>query len=293
MANLYPGPFFGGWVILLIVILALLCIPIMIFSLKSMSVIFSVLVFPPALAILWFIFWRQDKDKATYSGIAKFYFFGLISTIPVAVVEYIGILPWVLTNTIQLQLQPGIDNNIGITIAFYFYMSFIVAAFTEENAKFIHYFCLKKHEPTITHPYSVVILLASFTLGFASFESFWYVISSAITGDVLVIILTLISRSLLSMPLHTITGILIGCHMSKHYFKDELNCKIYWQALWKPFLIHGAFDVFAFAGSRGEYYQLLYIVNLLIVIGGSWLCFRNIKEVKSMIVDHQQDNALI
>jgi len=133
--------------------------------------------------------------------------------------------------------------------------------------------------------------MASFALGFASFENYFYIFSIALSGNLLLTVMTVISRAILSMPLHTVTGILIGCHVTKHFFKDAMDCKIYWQALWLPFLIHGGFDVFALVGSWGDYFMLLYIVNIVIVIGGIWLCYIRIKEVKSIIVD-QQDNVL-
>jgi len=165
MANLHPGPFFEGWMICLFVTVVVMCLIPLIFVISQPFVLFTIFVFPPVVAVLAIIFWVKDRDKATFSGIAKFYLLGILSIIPVLIIEYIDILPWILSG-INVKLDEVENDNIGITLAFYFYMAFIVAAFTEENAKFLSYFCLKKHEPTITHPYTVVHPYGILCIGF-------------------------------------------------------------------------------------------------------------------------------
>jgi len=249
----------------------------------------AVFAFPPGIVILWIMYWIKDKDKATYKGIAKFILSGFLLIVPVLIIEILESLPWydlLVKATLASEKDGNILNDIGIGegFAFAFYFSFIVAALTEETAKFVCCFLLKNHEPTITMRYTVVILITSSALGFAMLENYGYILSSAATGNFLNTIIAVGSRAVLSVPLHAITGILIGCSIAKLHFEtqNQITFKFYLSTIWLPILIHGLFDLFAIAGNLGGFWYVLYAVPVVLVIFGILLSYRRVKEVKEL-----------
>jgi len=208
--------------------------------------------------------------------------FGLV--IPIMIMEVIESIPW-LPVLSRKTLSGSIDLNsdLGTIIGAMFYMSFIEASLTEETAKFLCCFLLKSHQPTITKPYTIVILITSSALGFAIFENFSYIITSALKGDIIDLLLEICSRALLSVPLHSITGVLIGCKMAQQYIQGaSITFKFYFQTIAIPILIHGLFDVFAFLSLVGGYWQFFISGNIILVLLGVYLAYRNISLVKSV-----------
>jgi len=192
-------------------------------------------------------------------------------------------------------LELSADNStnfadIGMGLIFYF--SFVIAALTEETAKFLVCFLLKTHEPTITLPYTVVILVASSALGFAVLENYGYIIQNAISGDILLTLTTVFTRAIMSIPVHTVTGTLIGCDMAKQHFLGAITFKFFLSSIWLPILIHGFFDVFAFLGS---YWNAYYVGNVVLVIGGIVLCYQRIQQVKriTLPIEEPKENQKI
>jgi len=210
--------------------------------------------------------------------------FGLV--VPILIMESIELIPWMPVVTKNMKENGSLDYSkvdMGTQIGAIFYMSFFVASWTEETAKFLCCFLLNSHQPTITKPYTIVILITSSALGFALFENYGYILSSALDGDVIELLLQIGTRAILSVPLHAITGVLIGCKMAQHYIQgNSISFKFYAQALGFPVLIHGLFDVCAFMSLFGGYWQSFYAGNILLVILGIYLAYRNISLVKSV-----------
>jgi len=289
LSKVYPGEF-KGYAIVLVVLLGLLCVlpPIVGFffhveGTSGWAVLMgfmSLFAFLPGTLILWLMYWFKEKDKASFSGIAKFILIGFLLIIPVFIVEFIEIVPWGAARVGSVFSE---KNELGISdieIGFIFYFSFVTAALTEETAKFLSCFLLKTHEPTITKPYTVVILVTSSALGFAILENYGYILQNAMTGDILMTFLAVLTRALLSVPLHTVTGTLIGCDMAKQHFLGDITFKFYLSTIWLPILIHGFFDVLAFLGSFGIFW--FYVGNVVLVVGGVILCYQRIQQVKKI-----------
>ena len=66
----------------------------------------------------------------------------------------------------------------------------------------------------------------------------------------------ILTRALLSVPLHAVTGVLIGADIAEKRF--GVHSKNYFQIIMKPFLLHGIYDFCAmFAAVR--HLQLLLV----------------------------------
>jgi len=296
-SKLYPGKF-ESYAIAAVCIIALLCVapPVLgyFFHVAGtngwaiMMGFMALLAFPPAFGIFWLVYWRHDRDKATYRGIGKFFLVGFLLVIPVLVIETIESLPWYgLLKQATIAEKEGKsmdvgDIGIGQGIAFTFYFSFVVAALTEESAKFVCCFLLKGHRPTITNPYTIVILITSSALGFAILENYGYILAAATTGDILWTLLSVGTRAVLSVPLHSITGILIGCSMANQHFEGDITFKFYLSTIWLPILLHGFFDLFAIVAGLGGYWTSIYAGNVAIVVVGIILSYKRIVAVKGM-----------
>jgi RsiW-degrading membrane proteinase PrsW (M82 family) len=133
----------------------------------------------------------------------------------------------------------GVDNLSGNdtawdAVAGAGFMAFFVAALVEELLKyFVALWGLSRAQNCAA---AVVYSLAG-ALGFASLENCLYIMSSGlgIAGFG-----TALARSVVSVPLHASTGIIIGVCLGRRKFKGVHMPA--WKVLRFPILVHGMFD---------------------------------------------------
>lgn len=106
---------------------------------------------------------------------------------------------------------------------------------------------------------------------------------SARTGEAVATLINAGSRAILSVPLHGVTGIIMGATFASWYLPGNAKWRpsvgMFFRSMALPVLIHGLFDTLAFsAGILGGTYQLIYIGNILLLIGSWFLAYRRIKE---------------
>eukprot|EP01124_Arcella_intermedia_P018359 TRINITY_DN25307_c0_g1_i1.p1 TRINITY_DN25307_c0_g1~~TRINITY_DN25307_c0_g1_i1.p1 ORF type:complete len:327 (+),score=98.05 TRINITY_DN25307_c0_g1_i1:9-989(+) len=232
--------------------------------------------FLPAAAIL-FLLWHKARTALTYDATAKFFLFGFLLTLPALALESIESLP------MAALLTDG--QSLGQLIGAAFYFSFLVAALTEETLKFTCAFLIRKNQPTITQKFTILALQAVGALGFASLENYGYVVNAASGGDLVETLVSIGSRGLLSVPFHTMTGVLVGYEVAKRHFEEAplngISFKFYVKAVWLPVLLHGLFDVFAFGINLGGLWNLCFLGPVAITIGGAVLSYFRIKELRN------------
>jgi hypothetical protein len=141
--------------------------------------------------------------------------------------------------------------------------SFIVASLVEETAKFIIGLILHttRYRLFYTHPAVTMIYVATGALGLACIENAAYVITTAY--DVFLVnknplvslstgLATMISRVIVALPLHIITGLIIGNHMFLKNLNRKNPLRNYLQICLLPILIHGIFDFIVFGIDRSS-----------------------------------------
>lgn len=268
----------------------------------------SFLFLPPAIAVILLLFFRH-RTRADYQGISKFMCCGMLGAIPISLVELLllallalglsafsPIEVWwqrmqSLTSGQPLGLQ-GASEYAILAFAIIF-MSFVMAAFTEgavppflswshgpsETFKFLVALLVKSYRPIARHPYTVVLYVTMGALGFATLENFFYVAQSAASGSVANVAVNAVERAFLSVPVHTVTGLLIGARMARlpQVPHQQPSFRDYLGLIWLPILIHGTFDLVAFSAPiLGGWYQLLYLILPALLGLGGWKAYREV-----------------
>lgn len=166
------------------------------------------------------------------------------------------------------------------------YTSFIVAGFVEECAKYYMIFRVRNREEFLT-PESSFVYTISGSLGFATLENVAYVVLSSIKdpqGQFISGVIIAIGRSLLSVPLHCITGSIIGLRFSRvKFFKENLGII---DIIYPSIFIHGLYDfilMFMMPYENLTILSLLFCI-LIVVLSG----FYSFKEF--VRIQYQWDN---
>ena len=110
--------------------------------------------------------------------------------------------------------------------------------------------------------------------GFACFENIFYVIQGGLA--------TAIVRSILSVPLHCCTGLLMGMKMSIYKFRDKLSTTgwskfKYFKALLLPILIHSLFDFVLMIGEEIDSLVYVFLAIMILLVTYLYLRFLLIK----------------
>jgi RsiW-degrading membrane proteinase PrsW (M82 family) len=239
---------------------------------------------PPAIVVLFVVFFRH-RHRADYFGVSKFMCCGMATVVPVMIAEFLLVLAmgFILGSFMprksmieKLQaLQLGEEIKLTSTADYIaalfsvFYVSFVIAGFVEETAKFLLCLFIKSHLPSVQTPMTVVILVTVGALGFGTIENWFYVFAESLKGETLGTVIAAIERALLSVPLHATTGMLIGVSVAKLPTTPNSHppFREYLKLIWIPILVHGLFDVFALiGGGLGGYFQIIYLVNICILV---------------------------
>ncbi|MGL5348623.1 MAG: PrsW family intramembrane metalloprotease [Peptostreptococcaceae bacterium] len=177
---------------------------------------------PIAIAILW-IYLKDKYDKEPIRLLGKFFFLGaILSILGIVIEEYL------------------IKINIFTGYPYIFYMSFIVAALTEEGLKAMILIPNILREKSFNEKLDGIIYSILLSLGFAMVENIIYILfeDTKIAFEVGII------RGIISIPAHVVFGITMGYYISKYKFenKREIKKKYLALALLYPILLHGVFD---------------------------------------------------
>lgn len=154
-----------------------------------------------------------------------------------------------------------------------FITAFILAGFMEELTKILPLYRIINNK-YITNPRALWVYGVCTGAGFACFENIFYVIEGGLG--------TAIVRSVLSVPLHCCTGLLIGMKLSIYKFRDKLSTdgwsKLkYFKALLLPILIHSSFDFVLMFGELVESSFFIFLAIMILFITYLYLRYLLIK----------------
>lgn len=180
----------------------------------------------PAIVLLFYIYKKDKKEKEPMSMLIKLFIFGIISVIPILIVETI------LDLGVEILTTPG-------SVAYALLDGFIVAALSEE---FFKRFFLKSgsfKNPNFNCMFDGVVYAVFVSMGFAIFENVLYVMDGGIGVAIM--------RMLTSLPGHATFGVYMGYYYSKakmYQVRGDVsnmkkNLKL---SLIVPILIHGFYD---------------------------------------------------
>ncbi len=202
----------------------------------------------PPLYLIYKVYQMDRIEKEPAGLLVKLFFFGVLATIPAAIIEAFG-------ERLVTGLFGGTGGLIGGLVEY-----FIVVALTEEGCK---YFFLKRgswNDPAFDYCFDAIVYSVAVSLGFAAFENVQYVFSYGLV--------TALVRAVTAIPGHAIFGIFMG-----HYYgiakiaefqgNQAASKKMLRKALWVPVLLHGFYD-FAASSSNG-FWTLLFIIYVIVL----------------------------
>ena len=166
---------------------------------------------------------------------------------PLKLIEYflLGILVSILAIVLELYFS---KLNIFSGIAEALYISFFVAAFTEEGLKSIILIPILLKDKDFNEKLDGIIYSIFLSLGFATIENIIYLMRERLD-----LFFELgITRGLISIPSHIMFAITMGYYISKYKFaeKDDKKNKYLIYAIIIPILLHGVFDFILMIGYR-------------------------------------------
>ncbi len=173
----------------------------------------------PIFIAAFYIYFRDKYEKEPLQLLFLGLFFGAIITVPIVKSEH---------------LLTGLMPEVG----FYgeaFYLSFVVASFTEEIFKLVVVLALSYFNPNFNEPFDGIVYAVFVSLGFAMFENVLYVFNEELGGYS-----TALVRSVFSVPAHALFGVLMGYYLS--YAKFQKQNGYLALALIVPVVIHGLYD---------------------------------------------------
>ena len=190
----------------------------------------------PVFVILWFVY-SNDKHKESGKNLAITIILGVLSTIPVAILETI--------------VDPlfSVDVEDGLSIVTLFINVFLGIAIIEELAKWLIVVGANYNKKHFDETYDAIVYCTFASLGFALLENILYALVSLITNGSTAGFVTVILRAVTSIPGHACFGVFMGYFISKAkisqvYEKKKNEKKNLILALLIPTLVHTLFDAF-------------------------------------------------
>ncbi|MGL5713653.1 MAG: PrsW family intramembrane metalloprotease [Paraclostridium sp.] len=190
----------------------------------------------PSITFLIWIYFKDKYEKEPIKFLTKLFSMGALISIPAIVLE-------------DILFTINIENEYLRKM----YISFIVAAFSEEILKAIVLFIFTIKNKNYTEKLDGIVYSIFISLGFATIENIIYVTN----GSGVEILEIGISRGLISVPAHLMFAITMGYYLSIYKFSNKHKIKSLVKLIVYPILLHGFFDFIIILNNK---------VNLIIFI---------------------------
>jgi RsiW-degrading membrane proteinase PrsW (M82 family) len=198
--------------------------------------------FAPALFLLHFIYVRDKYEREPLLRVALVYLSSFVTIVPAAIFE-LAVLPKESTS-----------------LAHVAFASWLVIAASEEIAKFGAVWLLAFNHRSFSEVYDGILYSVAASLGFATAENIFYVMSPDMGGAD-----TAVMRALLSVPGHALWGVMMGyCLGVARFAKRPLVRRSYMAAgVIVAIFWHGLYDFFAFGAELvGDDRSALFVLGV-------------------------------
>ncbi|MBN2543243.1 PrsW family intramembrane metalloprotease [bacterium] len=190
--------------------------------------------FAPGAFWIWYFYRRDKLEHEPKKKVFKLFFFGLLSAIPVAIIETV------------------LDFNAFFTLLF-------LAPILEEAAKFLTVRITIYRDTEFDEPMDGIMYAVAVALGFASLENLAYIANAYKAGT---LIQTTVIRALLSVPGHALFSAMWGYALGMSKFFKNHSGKIVLNGVILAIVLHGVFNFFCLGI---PFISLLIIVFVLIM----------------------------
>ena len=175
--------------------------------------------------ILCIYIYRKDKDKEPAALLRKVFIFGILSVIPIMIIELF------VSETISVS-----DNYNLISL---FIAVLVGVALIEELFKWLVVYLKVYNHKEFNHAYDAVVYCVFSSLGFALVENLLFVFQNGFAVGLL--------RAFLTVPSHTCNGVILGYFMGKakqeeYKGNQKLSNRYMFYSLLTPILTHAIYD---------------------------------------------------
>jgi len=185
---------------------------------KQYYMILLLLSIAPVLIILVYIYFRDKYEKEPIGLLLWGLLLGALIMIPILVVEYILMIP--------AEQMKGMGNAA--------YVSFVVAALTEETFKFLAVYILIWRNKNFNEKFDGIVYAVFVSLGFGAVENIFYVFEYGSSVG--------LARAITSVPAHALFGVFMGFHLGIAKFFPEKRKASLRKAIIIPVIFHGIYD---------------------------------------------------
>lgn len=180
----------------------------------------------PTVVLMIFIYKKDKLEKEPMKLLWTCFLFGVLSTIPVCVVELLG------EELFESSLQEG-------SVAYALVDSFLVVALSEEVFKFLMLKWKTFKSPDFNCKFDAVVYAVFVSMGFAAFENIFYLYADGIRDG--------IYRMFTAIPAHGCDAVFMGYFYGKAKQADVFGNKKskkanLRRAILVPTLLHGIYD---------------------------------------------------
>ena len=209
----------------------------------------------PGLLWLWLIY-RNNKNRPEPKGLViRTFLLGMAVVIPVAFVELALMLPYIISNIHNLNMDTFNTMSLGQTA----YTSFVVAGMTEEFFKFLVVRTTIYKSPYYDEPLDGLIYSSASALGFASLENIEYLVTYGVP--------TALVRAPLTTMAHCVFSAMWGYPLALKKLKKKHSTLLLYLGLAGAMIGHGLFDFLAFQ-QTGDKLNIPVILGLIVLFGG-------------------------
>ncbi len=203
--------------------------------------------------------YNKDADKEPVSILKKLFLYGVISIVPIVLLE-------LLTDNIAI-----LDKSNSVSL---FINTFVTIGFIEEGAKWIIVNKAAYNDIEFNHAYDAIIYCVFASLGFALIENILYVFKQGLVIGIF--------RAVTTIPAHTFNGVLMGYFMGLAKNEDVNNKgknskKYMFLSLLIPIVAHTIYDYLIFL--ENDIATTLFIV---FVVAMYIISFRIIKSISDI-----------
>ena len=221
-------------------------------------------------SIVWLLYYlRKDKHPESNTKIIKIFCFGMLITIPTALIE-IGILN-------QIEIIKSLPTFIANPIFFLALKYFLVIALLEELMK---YLVVKKEvfsAPEFDEPIDIMLYMIICALGFAAIEN---TLTLFPPKEITEALSTIWIRFIGATLLHTLCSAMLGYFLALSFYKIKRRNGITAIGLILAITLHGFYDLSIMTeGSLRVFGPMVILIGLAIFVSFG---FKKLKKLKSV-----------
>jgi len=200
----------------------------------------------PAVAIICYIYAKDEYDKEPFWLLVKSFSLGIVSIIPALIGSHLGVS----------FLDVGISEDWISTLLF----AFVVVALSEELAKFIFLRWVMFPKKDFDEPFDGIVYAVMIGMGFATFENILYVWESGLQIAIL--------RMFTAVPAHAAFGVIMGFYVGQAKFVNSKLQKerLLGSGLFWAIMAHGLYDFFLMQQNWPALSFLAFIVLIAAII---------------------------